>query len=229
MSIIFNKLKAHALELEKVLSARAFLLPQECDLAWTSRSYNCAWFRRANIDVIDAIDTKGLWMMHLCVFPHVYDGAPVYGFDIIAGKHKVTGAFLDFSPINPEHKLLDYFEDLVEPMHWDKTRELPDWAKRIFSPSMLAVGNINSEFELEAVLELSKKSLEYYIDSILKYRPPLSYDELVKQYNYTEQQNYYCQQQKQNPHTPKVLKALGFSEEMIYDFIHKELFPELVG
>ncbi len=65
MSIIFNKLKAHALELEKVLSARAFLLPQECDLAWTSRSYNCAWFRRANIDVIDAIDTKGLWMMHL--------------------------------------------------------------------------------------------------------------------------------------------------------------------
>ena len=100
MSIIFKRLKAHALELEKVLSSRAFLLPQETPLHWTSNSYNCCWFRRANIDVIDASATKRLWMMHLCVFPQVYDGAPIYGFDIVAGENKITGAFLDFSPVD---------------------------------------------------------------------------------------------------------------------------------
>lgn len=227
MSIIFKRLKAHALELEKVLSSRAFLLPQETSLNWTSNTYNCCWFRRANIDIIDCSETKKLWMMHLCVFPHVYDGAPIYGFDIVAGTKKITGAFLDFSPIDPQHKLNSWFKELVEPMHWDKTRELPDWAKKIFSSSMLAVGNINSEFELDAVLELSKKSLIHYLDNIQKYRPAMTYEEIVAKYNYTSEQNYYCQQQKQNPHTPRVLKALGFSEEMVYDFINKELFPEI--
>jgi len=227
MSIIFNRLKAHALELEKALSSRAFLLPQETDLLWTSRTYQCAWFRRANLDVIDCSEDKKLWMMHLCVFPHIYDGAPIFGFDIVAGQNKVTGAFFDFSPINPEHKLNGWFKTLVEPTEWNKTRELPEWAKKIFSSSMLAVSNINSEFELIAMLDLSKKALIYYLDNIEKNRPPLTYDDMVKQFDYTQQQNYYCQQQKQNPHTPRVLKALGFSEEMIYDFINKELFPEL--
>jgi hypothetical protein len=201
MSIIFKRLKAHALELEKVLSSRAFLLPQETPLLWTSNSYNCCWFRRANIDIIDASATKRLWMMHLCVFPQVYDGAPVYGFDIVAGENKITGAFLDFSPINKEHPLCSWFEELVEPMHWNKRRELPDWAKQIFSSSMVAAGNINSEFELDAVLELSKKSLIHYLDNIKTHRPPMTYEEMVAKYDYTQQQNFYCQQQKQNPHT----------------------------
>jgi hypothetical protein len=227
MSIIFKRLKAHALELEKVLSSRAFLLPQETPLHWTSNSYNCCWFRRANIDVIDASATKRLWMMHLCVFPQVYDGAPIYGFDIVAGENKITGAFLDFSPVDKEHPLCSWFEELVEPMHWNKRRELPDWAKQIFSSSMVAAGNINSEFELDAVLELSKKSLIHYLDNIKTHRPPMTYEDMAAKYDYTQQQNFYCQQQKQNPHTPRVLNALGFEPEMIHDFIHKELFPEI--
>jgi len=228
MSTIFNKLKRHATEMENIISTRAFLLDSGDNYSWVNKVYQCAWFRRAHMDIIDAIDTKKLYMMHICVFPHIYDAAPIYGFDIIAGTNKVTGAFLDFSPIgSAEHPLCKYFTELVEGTQWSKPRELPEWARNIFSKHMVAAGNINTDFELDVVLELSKKSLLHYIDNIKTHRPALNYDDQVKKYNFTDQQNYYCQQQKQNPHTPRVLKGLGFTEEMAHDFIHKELFPEI--
>jgi hypothetical protein len=88
---------------------------------------------------------------------------------------------------------------------------------------MIAAGNINTDFELDVILDLSKQSLIHYLDNIKTYRPAI----VNVGYNFTTQQNYYCQQQKQNPHTPRVLKGLGFTEEMAHDFIHKELFPEI--
>lgn len=228
MSTIFNKLKAHAQELEKILSARAFSLPSEITSEWYTKNFSSAWVRRANLDVIDVSDSKKLFMMHLCVFPHVYDSAPIYGFDIVAGTNKITGAFLDFSPTgNPEHPMCKWFQELVEPTEWAKPRELPEWARNIFSNRMVAAGNINTDFELAVILEISKKSLVYYLDNIQKHRPALKYEDMVAQNNFTQAQNYYCQQQKQNPHTPRVLKSLGFSEEMANEYIHKELFPEL--
>ena len=226
MSTIFNKLKSHAEELNTILAQRAFLNTPDTAYTWNTRSYTNCWFRRANLDIIDAIESKKLFMMHLCVFPHVYDSAPIYGFDIIAGTNKVTGAFLDFSPIG-DHAYNPWFLDFVEPTRWSKPRELPEWARNIFSPHMVAAGNINTDFEMDVILELSKKSLLHYVDNINKHRPAMKYEDMVAQYDFTDKQNYYCQQQKQNPHTPRVLSSLGFKEQEIHDYIHKELFPEI--
>lgn len=226
MSTIFNKLKSHAEELNTILAQRAFLTEPDAAYTWNTRSYTNCWFRRANLDIIDAIESKKLFMMHLCVFPHVYDSAPIYGFDIIAGTNKVTGAFLDFSPIG-DHAYNPWFLDFVEPTRWSKPRELPEWARNIFSPHMVAAGNINTDFEMDVILELSKKSLLHYVDNINKHRPAMKYEDMVAQHNFTSKQNYYCQQQKQNPHTPRVLSSLGFKEQEIHDYIHKELFPEI--
>ena len=226
MSTIFNKLKSHAEDLNKILEQRAFLNTPDTAYSWNTRSYTNCWFRRANLDIIDAIESKKLYMMHLCVFPHVYDSAPIYGFDIIAGTNKVTGAFLDFSPIG-DHAYNPWFLDFVEPTRWSKPRELPEWARNIFSPHMVAAGNINTDFEMDVILELSKKSLLHYVDNIAKHRPAMKYEDMVAQYDFTSKQNYYCQQQKQNPHTPRVLSSLGFKEQEIHDYIHKELFPEI--
>lgn len=228
MSTIFNKLKAHAAELESILAARAFPLPAEITSEWYTRNFSSAWVRRANLDVIDVSESKKLYMMHLCVFPHTYDSAPIYGFDIVAGTNKITGAFLDFSPTgDPEHPMCKWFQELVEPTEWAKPRELPEWARNIFSNRMVAAGNINTDFELSVTLEISKKSLLYYLDNIKKYRPALKYEDMVAQHNFTEKQNYYCQQQKCNPHTPRVLKTLGFNDDQVHEYIHKELFPEI--
>ena len=66
-----------------------FNQPGWVNRVWTSESY-----RRAHIDVVDARETKKLWMMHVCIFPHLNSDAPIFGFDVIAGKNKITGAFL---------------------------------------------------------------------------------------------------------------------------------------
>ena len=210
--------------MENIISTRAVLLDSGNQYSWVNKIYNNEYVRRAHLDVIDAIDTKKLYMMHICVFPNINDTAPIYGFDIIAGTNKVTGAFLDYSPIGDvNHLLCNYFANLVKSTEWSKPRELPEWARNIFSKQMVAAGNINTDIELDVILDLSKQSLIYYLDNIKTHGPAISNIE----HNFTTQQNYYCQQQKQNPHTPRVLKGLGFTEEMAHDFIHKELFPEI--
>lgn len=226
MSIIFNRLKLHVEELKVILKSRSFEVPNIEESIWDTYTYSSAGIRRANLDIIDVIEEKKLYMMHLCVFPHVYDSAPIFGFDVIAGPNKITGAFLDFSNIG-DHKLSMWFKSRVADSTWSKQRQLPDWAKSIFSDSMIAAGNISTEQELEEILKISKDCLLYYLNNILEMRPKLVYDELVKTYNFTEQQNFYCKQQKCNPHTPRVLKSLGFTEEQVYEYINNELFPEI--
>ena len=39
------------------------------DSGWINRVWQNEDIRRAHIDVVDARETKGLWMMHVCVFP----------------------------------------------------------------------------------------------------------------------------------------------------------------
>ena len=54
-------------------------------------------YRRAHVSIVDARESKKLWLLHVTVFPHANDPSPIYGFDIVAGPSKVSGAFHDFS------------------------------------------------------------------------------------------------------------------------------------
>jgi len=119
---------------------------------WVNRVWTSDNYRRAHIDVVDARETKGLWMMHCCVFPHTHNPAPIFGFDVIAGKNKITGCFIDYSQTgNPDHPMIEYFGEEVSRYEWIKKRELPDWAKRIFSDHMVAAGNVSDESELNQI------------------------------------------------------------------------------
>ena len=183
---------------------------------WLNHVWRSETFRRAHLDIVDVRDTKKLYMMHLTVFPHVTDGSPIFGFDLIAGPNKVTGAFHDFSPIDPDSYLLNWFRDRVASFQWSKERSLPDWARAIFSDNMIAAGNISDEGELETILALVNDTLNYYLGNIG-----------ITDGEYFEAQNKYCRYQKQNPHTPKVMMSLGFDKETVHDFIQSCLFPEM--
>lgn len=184
---------------------------------WTNMVWKSRDFRRAHFDVVDVRETKKLYMMHLTVFPHTTDGAPVFGFDLIAGPNKVTGAFHDFSPIDRDHELLNWFERRVSQLSWSKQRALPDWAREIFSGSMVAAGNITDEIELQTILELVNETLTHYLMQVGG-----------RYGDFAQLQNKYCANQKRNPHTPRVMQSLGFDEEIVNEFIQKCLFPELV-
>ena len=183
---------------------------------WDNYLWRSEKFRRAHLDVVDARDTKRLYMMHLTVFPHTDDGSPVFGFDLIAGPKKVTGAFHDFSPIDENHEMLLGFKERVTPMTWSKKRELPEWARNIFSEDMVSAGFITDVEELESVIGLVKANLRYYLSKVGE-RGDI---------DFTDAQNKYCFWQKQNPHTPKVMAALGYQDEEVNKFIQECLFPE---
>lgn len=192
-----------------------FNKPGWVNLVWESDAY-----RRAHIDVVDARSTKGLWMMHCCIFPHTHNPAPIFGFDVIAGKNKITGCFYDFSPTtDKDHPMCEWFENEAAQLEWRKARELPDWAKRIFSPSMVAAGNVSEEHELSQIFEMAKNGVDHYISTVSETNNTIA--------DNTSEQNYYCDNQKQNPHTPKVMVSLGLSEEDVKVFIQECLFPEI--
>jgi hypothetical protein len=187
---------------------------------WVNRVWTSGSYRRAHIDVVDARDTKGLWMMHCCIFPHTHNPAPIFGFDVIAGKSKMTGCFHDFSPAgDSSHNLIEWFAGEVTKLQWNKTRKLPDWAERIFTECMVAAGNVSEPAELDQITNLVKTTTSVYLQHVG--------DTNNTARDTTEAQNYYCENQKQNPHTPKVMASLGLNEDDIAVFIQECLFPEI--
>jgi len=187
---------------------------------WVNKVWTSDRYRRAHIDVVDARATKGLWMMHCCIFPHLHNPAPIFGFDVIAGKNKITGCFYDYSPGgDSEHPMLEQFADEAQRLEWNKTRKLPDWAERIFSGSMIAAGNVSDEAELAQIFDVARNGVDHYLEYVSLTNNTV--------FSTKQAQNYYCENQKLNPHTPKVMVSLGLSEEDVKVFIHQCLFPEI--
>ena len=192
------------------------------DNGWINRVWANSSVRRAHIDVVDARETRGLWMMHVCVFPQLNNDAPIYGFDVIAGKNKMTGAFHDFSAsATLDHPMIDGYKDSVEDFVPKKQRTLPEWATNIFTDKMLAAGNVNTEEEAVAIIDLALNNLRSYFQEVSMY-DGFGDSQLV-----TAAQNYYCHNQQQNPHTPRTMKSLGLDEEQVDLFCRDMLFPKI--
>jgi phycocyanobilin:ferredoxin oxidoreductase len=188
---------------------------------WVNRVWSSASYRRAHVDVVDARETKGLWMMHCCIFPHIHNPAPIFGFDVIAGKNKITGCFHDYSKAgDADHPMMQWFSDEVSKLEWRKQRTLPEWATNIFSPSMVAAANVSDELELAQITDMARTTLAHYLESVAETNNTIA--------DTTQAQNYYCENQKKNPHTPRVMVSLGLSEEDVQHFIQDCLFPEIV-
>ena len=190
---------------------------------WVNRVWTSNAYRRAHVDVVDARETKKLWMMHVCIFPHLSSDGPVFGFDVIAGQKKITGCFFDFSPtIDKDHKMINWFGNTMSKYGYNKTRTLPEWAQQIFSPYMVAAGNVSEESEMEMITKMIHEGAEYYLDYIER-----TNDSMDGLFEGIKAQNRYAYYQKQNPHTPRTMTSLGLGEDDVRLFIDKCLFPEV--
>ena len=189
---------------------------------WVNRVWTSPDFRRAHVDVVDARESKGLWMMHVCIFPHIGSDAPIYGFDVVAGKKLMTGAFHDFSvTVNDNHPMIDVFGEIVKPLQWKRERELPEWARAIFTDHMMAASAVKEEHEIDQVIKTAIETLGYYVNHVGHYQNNADDAMSIKS------QNRYAYYQKQNPHTPRVMKKLGLPEDDVDAFIQQCLFPEI--
>jgi hypothetical protein len=142
--------------------------------------------------------------------------------DVIAGERKITGFFHDYSrTITADHPMITAFGDEVARLEWRKQRELPEWAQAIFSPHMVAAGNVSKSDELDQLLKLSLDSIDAYLTDIGNYNHEADVDEVKTA------QNRYAHYQKQNPHTPRTMTSLGLNEEDVRVFVQECLFPDI--
>jgi hypothetical protein len=148
------------------------------------------------------------------------DPSPIFGFDAVCGKNKITGAFHDFSPAGDTTSIMyPWFQNQVHNMEWNKPRDLPEWARKIFSPAMVAAGNLQEESEIDQLCNLAKTTLAYYLAHV-------GWDQQSGS-DYHMAQNRYCYWQKQNPHVVKSMVAMGVSEIAMKKFVETVLFPEI--
>ena len=84
---------------------------------------------------------------------------------------------------------------------------------------MVAAGNVQNEDELSQIESLAHIMINHYLETVGETNN--------KAVDTTFEQNYYAQNQKQNPHTPRVMTSLGLDEDDVRVFIQDCLFPEL--
>ena len=87
---------------------------------------------------------------------------------------------------------------------------------------MLAAGNVNTEEEAVAIINIALNNLRAYFDEIGDYAHTATEDDTIKA------QNWYCDNQRQNPHTPNVMKSLGLNEAEVDLFCTDMLFRKIV-
>jgi hypothetical protein len=188
-----------------------------CFTGWKDTYWKSEHVRKCHLKTIDNRDTQKLWLMHINIFPNYDLNTPILGFDIVSGQNKITGSFFDYSPVD-KHEFMDYYYTRVKDLSWNKPRELPEWAQSIFSANMIAAGNIRTEEEIDQLSEVCLDLISYYVENLGKYDA---------RGNYKEKQNYYCKQQKLNPHLHKSILAMGINEVDKDRYVNKVLFEEI--
>ena len=220
MSDVWNKIEELAGEIERLykLSGSVLATP-DIVYNWHSVVYTGPRFRRAHIHTIDRRESHKLYILHATIFPHYNDPSPIWGFDAVCGPNKITGAFHDFSNAgDSEHPMMDWFADEVVKYGWSKPRELPEWARNIFSKNMVAAGNIQTGDELDDLCALTLKTLKYYLSNVGNTQESGA--------DYHMAQNRYCHYQKQNPHVVRSMTSMGVEEPVIRRFINEIQYPE---
>lgn len=189
------------------------------EYSWHNALWNSNSYRRAHIEIVDKRNTHGIYILHTTIFPHYNDPSPIFGFDAVCGENKITGAFHDFSNGGDStHPMMQWFSSNNKNYDWHKPRDLPPWAKAIFSPSMIAAGNIQEGQELDDLCVLALQNLDYYLENV----------GLTQDWpnDFHMAQDRYCFYQKQNPKVVNSMVAMGIPQETIIKFVDKVLFPE---
>jgi hypothetical protein len=84
---------------------------------------------------------------------------------------------------------------------------------------MVAASQVTCETELQQISQMVSDTSAYYLQHVGASNH--------RDVNTTAAQNYYATNQKENPHTPRVMAKLGLKDDDIKVFIQDCLFPEI--
>jgi hypothetical protein len=223
MTVIWHKIEELAANFENKFNTTGQLISGTLskDYDWHNQLWTSDRYRRAHVEIVDKRGSHGIYILHTTIFPHLNDPSPIFGFDAVCGKNKITGAFHDFSHAgDPNSFMYLWFKAKVSELEWNKPRDLPEWARQIFSPAMVAAGNLQEEAEVDQLCSTAMSTLDFYLNNV-------GFDQQdVADYHMA--QNRYCHWQKQNPHVIKSMVSMGVPEDTMKQFVQKVLFPEIV-
>lgn len=221
MTVVWDKISSLASEIENKFAQTGLKYTDgEHEYSWYNSLYNSPNYRRAHIEIVDFRQSHNIYILHSTVFPHVDDPSPIWGFDAVCGPNKITGAFHDFSLTgDPRSFMYLWFKARVHNLEWNKPRQLPDWAQKIFSPAIIAAGNLQDSQEIDQLCSTALNTLDFYLNNV-------GIDK-IKTADYSKEQNQYCYYQKQNPHVIRSMVSMGVPEEKMTRFVDNILFPEI--
>ena len=222
MTVVWDKISKLAADIEdKFKNTGEPLQGSHHNYSWYNSLYSSNRYRRAHVEIVDNRDTHNLYILHVTVFPHFNDPSPIWGFDAVCGPNKITGAFHDFSHAgDPQSPMYLWFKARVHGLEWNKPRALPEWAQQIFSPAMVAAGNLQDETEIDQLCNTALTTLDFYLKNV-----GIGQQDVA---DYHMAQNRYCHWQKQNPHVVKSMVSMGVPEDKIRSFVRDVLFPETI-
>jgi phycocyanobilin:ferredoxin oxidoreductase len=199
--------------LARPLAAPAPPLP---GLEWSNLLLAAPSFRHGHVESFVAPGRVSV--LHVCLFPPLDDPAPIYGFDMVAGPARVTGIFLDFSPVveaTPGLRLAD----AVDPARlagFAAPRPLPPWGE-VFSADMLAVRPADSA-EVARAIALAEAALQGWLARPGRSAGPGAASRIAAG------QARYVAAQRRNEHTLRMLAGF-IGAEAARRFIDDVLFP----
>ena len=163
----------------------------------------------------------GLQILHCVFFPDPRYDLPVFGADIVAGRGVVSAAIVDLSPVSAQlpAAVSERLQQLPKRV-FSQERELPEWGT-IFSPYVRFVRPAGSEEERQFV-DVVVDFLQVLAAACRECTPqPVDHPDTVLRH---QGQLSYCQQQKRNDKTRRVLEkafnpawADRYIEDLLFD------------
>ena len=195
------------------------VVPERPGLRWRNLLLAGEGFRRAHIEELSVHGR--LAVLHVCVFPHLDDPAPVFGFDLVGGPSRVTGVFVDFSPVleaSSERSTLRLGDVLAsaEIDRLGERRVVPPWGG-IFSDDFVAL-RPHGLAEVARLGTLGQAAMVGFLNALAPGTAPGLRAQIIAG------QNRYGAAMRQNTHTLRMLASL-IGSDVARRFIDGVLFP----
>lgn len=205
----FDRLNRAAKRFADVLSKNATVVPTE-EYPWKNEVWTSDVFRRAHVE---EFVSPAICVLHVVIYPHMNDPAPIYGFDVVTGMKKPAGCYVDLSPSVQDWK--NWRDFVALPSDVPANKKLPEWST-VFSEDFIAIPPRDEE-HMEEMFDYGLRLLDFYLKKIRQ--------ETVDPKSVYDAHMHYSTMQRNNAKTRQILSRM-IGAERADQFMSTVLFPD---
>jgi len=186
--------------------------------------YQTPEFRKLHLELAKVGDN--LDILHCVMFPRSKYALPIFGADLVGNRRAISAAIADLSPIVPFSaqftQALDHLQESRQ--SFSHPRELPTWGD-IFSPYCVFVRLEDSD-ESDRFLDLVINYIKLNCQIATQITQSNSLAEIEQEKDILAGQRNYCEQQRRNDKTKRILEK-AFGSEWAERYMTTVLFDVL--